>query len=120
MSAEESDGLQIEKMDYLQGKYVFRYPYTITSIKWGITLGSFFGLHAYIKNRSIRLSFFNWVEKTVVFTFAVWAYFYAKYNFYQNSIDSHEHEEDDKTREAMFLKKYLEYKLKVPDGINLS
>jgi hypothetical protein len=118
--SELDDGLQISKMDYLDGKYVFRYPYTFTSIKWGITLGSFFGLHTYIKTRSIRHSFFNWVEKTVVFTFAVWAYFYAKYNFYQNSIDEHENEEDEKTREAIFLKKYLEYKLRVPANVSLS
>lgn len=62
----------------------------------------------------------NWVEKTVIFTFLVWGYFYAKYNFYQDSINEHEHEEDEKVQEALFLKKYLQYKLKVPGKMNMS
>lgn len=91
---QEDDGLTIKKLDYLDGKYVFRYPYTFSSIKWGITLGSFFGLHTYIKTRNMRHSFINWIEKTVLLTFTVWAYFYAKFNFYQNSINVHEEVED--------------------------
>jgi len=77
-------------MDYLKAKYIFRYPYTFTSIKWGLTLGSFFGLHTYVRSKNLRQSFLSWIEKTVFLTFAVWAYFYAKYNFYQNSIDMQE------------------------------
>lgn len=107
-------------MDYLQGKYVFRYPYTFTSIKWGMTLGSFFGIHSYVKTKNIRYSFINWVEKTLIFTFAVWAYFYAKYNFYQNSINLHEEEEEGKVREANFMKQYIQYKLKLPAGHSAS
>ena len=89
--------MTIKKLDYLQGKYVFRYPYTFTSIKWGLALGSFFGLHTYIRTRKVRNSVFNWVEKTVMFTFMVWGYFYAKYNFYQNSINEQEKEEEGHT-----------------------
>lgn len=37
------------KFDYLKGKYIFRFPFTITSIKWGLSLGFFFGLHTYFK-----------------------------------------------------------------------
>ena len=81
-------------MDYLKAKYIFRYPYTFTSIKWGLTLGSFFGIHTYVRSKNVRQSFLSWIEKTVVLTFVVWAYFYAKYNFYQNSINMQEQEEE--------------------------
>lgn len=37
------------KFEYLQAKYIFRFPFTLTAIKWGVSLGSFFGLHAYFK-----------------------------------------------------------------------
>ena len=33
------------KFDYLKAKYIFRFPFTWTAMKWGIALGSFFGLH---------------------------------------------------------------------------
>ena len=47
-----------EKFDYLKAKYLFRFPFTITAIKWGFALGCFFGLHTYIKTSKVpsRLS----------------------------------------------------------------
>jgi hypothetical protein len=41
MSEEEKD----TKFDYLKAKYVFRFPFTITALKWGFGLGTFFGVH---------------------------------------------------------------------------
>ena len=38
-----------KKFEYLQGKYVFRFPFTLTAIKWGFALGGFFGLHTYFR-----------------------------------------------------------------------
>lgn len=42
MSEEESTS---GKFDYLKAKYVFRFPFTITALKWGFGLGTFFGIH---------------------------------------------------------------------------
>lgn len=62
----------------------------------------------------------SWIEKTVLFTFVVWGYFYAKYNFYQNSINEHEQDQEEKVHEVLFMRKYLEFKLKIPPTVNLS
>ena len=40
-----------EKFDYLKAKYIFRFPFTITAIKWGLALGGFFAIHSYVKRR---------------------------------------------------------------------
>ena len=40
------------KLDYLQAKYIFRFPFTMTAIKWSLGLGAFFGVHQYIKSRN--------------------------------------------------------------------
>lgn len=37
------------KFEYLQGKYIFRFPFTLTAMKWGLSLGTFFALHTYFK-----------------------------------------------------------------------
>jgi hypothetical protein len=55
------DGLSSDRLDYLTAKYIFRYPYTFSSLKWGFTLGSFFGLHSYIRTRSLKTSFTSWI-----------------------------------------------------------
>jgi hypothetical protein len=44
-------------MDYLNAKYIFRYPFTIKALKWGVAVGSFIALHTFIKNRSAKKSF---------------------------------------------------------------
>lgn len=46
------------KFDYLKGKYVFRFPFTLTSIKWGLSLGLFFGLHTYFKKSPFYINLF--------------------------------------------------------------
>jgi hypothetical protein len=43
-----------KKFEYLQAKYLFRFPFTMTAIKWGVGLGSFFALHQYLKSSSIE------------------------------------------------------------------
>ena len=44
------------KFDYLKAKYIFRFPFTWTAIKWGIALGGFFGVHQFIKTRNVTTS----------------------------------------------------------------
>lgn len=41
-----------DKYAYLKGVYIFRYPFTLTAIKWGLALGSFFALHTYFKKKT--------------------------------------------------------------------
>jgi len=43
-----------DKFDYLKAKYIFRFPFTITSLKWGLALGSIFGVHNYIKTSNAK------------------------------------------------------------------
>ena len=42
------------KFEYLKGKYIFRFPFTITAIKWGVAMGSFFALHTYFKTSKAK------------------------------------------------------------------
>lgn len=74
---------QEDKFSYLQAKYIFRYPFTFKAIKWGGAIGLFFGLHSFIKNRSIKKAFETLIWGSVLSTFPIWAFFMAKYNFYE-------------------------------------
>lgn len=75
-----------DKLDYLKAKYVFRYPFTMKAIKWGGAIGSFIGLHSFIKNRSAKKAFESMIWGTFLSSFPIWAFFMAKYNFYEDSI----------------------------------
>ena len=46
-----------ERLDYLNAKYLFRYPFTFKAIKWGVVLGSFFAIHAFVKFRALKKTF---------------------------------------------------------------
>ncbi len=61
-----------EKYDFLQAKYVFRFPFTLTSIKWGLVMGSLFRLHTYFKKKSITNSLYWFVMGGVITGFPIW------------------------------------------------
>jgi hypothetical protein len=61
-----------EKYDFLKAKYLFRFPFTLTSIKWGLVMGSLFGLHTYFKKKSISNSLYWFVMGSVVTGFPIW------------------------------------------------
>lgn len=76
----------MDRLDYLKAKYIFRYPFTIKAIKWAGTIGTFMALHSFIKNRSVKNSFEAFVWTTSIAVFPIWGFFMAKYNFYEDSI----------------------------------
>lgn len=82
----------VDRLDYLKAKYIFRYPFTIKAIQWGGAIGLFMSLHSFVKNRSVKSSFEAFVWGTSLSIFPIWAFFMAKYNFYEDSIESYERE----------------------------
>jgi len=56
-----------DKFDYLKAKYIFRFPFTITSLKWGLALGSIFGVHNYIKTSKTIIIFLNFYFQLMEF-----------------------------------------------------
>jgi len=61
-----------EKYDFLKAKYIFRFPFTITAIKWGTVMGSLFGLHTYFKKRSISNSLYWFFMGGIITGFPIW------------------------------------------------
>lgn len=106
--------LEGDRLDYLKAKYIFRYPFTIKAIKWAGTIGIFIALHTFIKNRSLQKTFESWVWGTTLTVFPIWGFFMAKYNFYEESIEIYEKDENEKINQANALKKFIEYKLELP------
>jgi hypothetical protein len=84
---------QDEKLDYLQAKYLFRYPFTFKAIKWGAAIGIFLAIHSFVKFRNAKKSLESFIWGSMFSTFPLWAFFYAKYNFYESSMQSYEKEE---------------------------
>lgn len=78
-----------ERLDYLKAKYLFRYPFTFKAIKWGLVLGSFFAIHSFVKFRSFKKTFETLIWSSLFSTFPIWAFFMAKYNFYESSIEKY-------------------------------
>ncbi|CAD8181238.1 unnamed protein product [Paramecium pentaurelia] len=90
MSEEEStDG----KFDYLKAKYVFRFPFTVTALKWGFGLGTFFGIHQYIKSRDGMASMRWFIWGNVLTTLPIWGFFMMKYSFYSSALRKFESEQ---------------------------
>jgi hypothetical protein len=117
MSQDTSRG---EKLDYLKAIYVFRYPFTVKAIRWGGIIGAFIALHTFIKQRSAKRSFEAFLWGAGLSSFPIWAFFMAKYNFYEDSISEYEKGEEDKIIEADAIMKNIEYMLKLPSPHDLN
>lgn len=61
-----------DKYDFLRARSIFRFPFTLTSIKWGLVLGSLFGLHTYFKKRKVSDALYWFVMGTVCTGFPIW------------------------------------------------
>ena len=104
-----------EKFDFLQAKYVFRFPFTITAIKWGVALGSFFALHSYIKKRSISNSLYWFASGSFLTGMPIWGFFMLKYSFYSTSIKKFERDQIEQSQESFLAKDYFTKTLKLKE-----
>ena len=106
------------RFEYLQAKFVLRFPFTLTSMKWGVSLGTFFGLHAFIKSRSFNRTaeWFFW--GTLLSTFPIWCFFMVKHSFYSHTIRQFESDQIYNIQEAELMKLYLKEKLGAGDEEN--
>lgn len=117
-SKEDEANPDRNRFEYLQGKFIMRFPFTLTSMKWGVALGGFFGLHAFIKTRSFNraIEWFFW--GTILSTFPIWCFFMVKHSFYSHTIRQFENDQIYNIQEAELLKIYLREKLNAPQDDN--
>ncbi|EAS02414.2 transmembrane protein, putative (macronuclear) [Tetrahymena thermophila SB210] len=99
-----------EKFEYLKAKYVFRFPFTITSIKWGLALGSIFGIHNYIKTRKAQNAAYWFVWGSVLTALPIWGFFMFKYSFYTMTLRKFEVDQYQNIEDSHLIKEYMMYK----------
>eukprot|EP01016_Furgasonia_blochmanni_P033122 TRINITY_DN3439_c0_g1_i1.p1 TRINITY_DN3439_c0_g1~~TRINITY_DN3439_c0_g1_i1.p1 ORF type:complete len:189 (+),score=52.11 TRINITY_DN3439_c0_g1_i1:192-758(+) len=102
-----------EKFDYLKAKYLFRFPFTVTALKWGFALGCFFGLHTYIKTRRVSNAGYWFVWGFFLTGMPIWAFFMFKYSFYSVAIRKFEKEQFQQNEGALVMREYIKKKLDV-------
>jgi len=100
----------IGKYDFLQAKYLFRFPFMITSIKWGFGMGSVFGLHSYIKTRNLQSAIFSFMGGTFLTGLPIFGFFMFKHTFYQTAVKKFEVDQNEMIEESSFKKEYVRSK----------
>ena len=43
--------------DQLHGIYLLRYPFTVSSLNWGVAMGSLFGINSYLRHSKVIRKF---------------------------------------------------------------
>lgn len=72
--------------DFLKGRYIFRFPFIVTSMNWGFGLGVVFGLHTYFRTRSVSNSLFWFAAGGMLTGMPIFGFFLYRYTFYSSSI----------------------------------
>ena len=80
-------GLRKEtKFDFLQGKYLFRFPFAITALNWGVGLGSLFGMHTYLKTKDPKSAAYWMFSSGFMCGMSIFGFFFFKYTFFNISL----------------------------------
>jgi hypothetical protein len=61
---------------------LFRFPFVITSINWGLGLGTVFGVHTYFKTKKIANAAYWFFAGSFLTGMPIFGYFMFKYTFY--------------------------------------
>jgi hypothetical protein len=61
-----------EKFDFLKARSIFRFPFTLTAMKWGGIMGCLFGLHNYFKKRKAVDALYWFVTGSILTGFPIW------------------------------------------------
>lgn len=65
---------------------MFRFPFLIQAINWGVGLGTVLGLHAYFRTRNIGTSVYWFFAGGFLTGMPIFGYFMFRYTFYSSSI----------------------------------
>lgn len=113
----QDTGEEANRYDFLTPKYLFRFPFMITSIKWGLGLGAVFGLHSYVRSKSIMNASYWFLTGTFMTGIPIFGFFMFKHTFYQIAIKKFEHEQNSLIEESTFKKEYVRKKLNVKNEL---
>jgi hypothetical protein len=84
--AMEADQPKEDRFDFLKGRYMFRFPFIVSAINWGVGMGLVFGLHTYFRTRSLANSVYWFFAGGVGVGMPIFGYFMFRYTFYSSSI----------------------------------
>lgn len=74
------------KFDFLKGRYIFRFPFLINAVNWGVGLGLVFGLHTYFRTRSVSNAVYWFFAGGILTGMPIFGFFLFRYTFYSTSI----------------------------------
>jgi len=115
LKKESNNEDEIEKYEFLKARYLLRFPFSLTAVKWGVGLGSVFALHTYIRTRSITNTAYWFFCGSVLTGFPIFGFFMFKHTFYQMAIKKFEREQTTLIDESNFKREYVRRKLHVKD-----
>jgi len=109
-----------DEFDFLDPSNLFRFPFTRTSLQWGVVLGAMLSCHKYSRTRKFHLG--NWKQSTYfgsVLGFlsgsAIWAYNMFQFTKQQHVLRQQSVARQEAAQRNQYMKHYFKDKFKLYD-----
>ena len=92
---------------------MFRFPFTITAINWGVGLGALFGVHTYLRTKNVNRAAFWFFSGSFMTGMPIFGFFMFKYTFYSVSLRNFESNQTAMILENDLKREYFIDKLEI-------
>lgn len=107
-----------DKFDYLNPGQLYRFPFTTTSIQWGITIGALLACHKYSRTREQYIGIwqdavYTGIVSGLTIGAASWAYYMFQFTKQSHVIRRQTQIREEQTRRAEYVKTYFKHKFEL-------
>lgn len=104
-----------DKFDYLSPGQLYRFPFTTTSMQWGITIGALLACHKYSRTRTLHPGIwqdavYSGVVSGMTVGAASWAYYMYQFTKQSHIVRRQTQTKHEQTRRTEYLKTYFRNK----------
>jgi len=109
-----------DKFDYLNPSQIYRFPFTTTSIQWGITTGALLACHKYSRTRNphpgiLKEAMFTGVQSGIIAGAASWAYYMFQFTKQTHVIQRQMQMREEQSRKAEYIRTYFKDKYQLQE-----
>ena len=99
-----------DKFDYLNPEQLYRFPFTTTSIQWGVSIGALLACHKYSRTRIWQDAMYTGFVSGLTVGAASWGYYMFQFTKQSHIVRRQAQMKQEQTRRTDYLKTYFREK----------
>eukprot|EP00357_Protocruzia_adherens_P035481 CAMPEP_0114977278 /NCGR_PEP_ID=MMETSP0216-20121206/3148_1 /TAXON_ID=223996 /ORGANISM="Protocruzia adherens, Strain Boccale" /LENGTH=135 /DNA_ID=CAMNT_0002338317 /DNA_START=12 /DNA_END=419 /DNA_ORIENTATION=- len=98
---------EVFKYEFLKGYHLFRFPFTIKAMRWGMSLGVLLGFHRFLRVRNLQSAINFGMFGGSLCGLGIWAQQMYVFTVTHEAMKTQERRADEEIEERRMVKEYL-------------